>query len=172
MPVFEYIVENGEVTVKRYIGCQKELVIPNELDGYPVRIIGFSAFQGCAFLERITVPDSVTMIRECAFSGCKALKHIVLPKGIRVLEAHLFDGCSSLTEITIPDSVWLIGECAFRGCTSLKSILIPIGVTAIGDCAFYQCDNITIYCQAERRGERWSVGWKTSVRPVVWGVKG
>jgi len=47
----------------------------------------------------VTIPDSVTTIRDAAFYGC-----------------------TSLTSVTIPDSVTTISNAAFYGCTNLKDV--------------------------------------------------
>ena len=47
------------------------LTIPSRLGGYPVTSIGHKAFYGCSGLTNITIPNSVTNIREYAFSGCR-----------------------------------------------------------------------------------------------------
>lgn len=43
------------------------VVIPAEIDGVPVTIIGDSAFKNCKSLTEIVIPDSVTDIGEYAF---------------------------------------------------------------------------------------------------------
>ncbi|MBR4876603.1 MAG: leucine-rich repeat domain-containing protein, partial [Rhodocyclaceae bacterium] len=88
----------------------------NAIGGVPVTSIGDHAFDSCAYLTNITLPDSVTTIGDYAFFHCH-----------------------SLTSITLPDSVTFIGDYAFSYCKSLKSITLPDGVTAIGDHAFYEC---------------------------------
>ena len=68
-------------------------IIPTEVNGYKVTMIGDSAFEECTSLTEIVIPDSVTDIGYSAFCNC-----------------------NSLTSITMPDSVTSIGECAFEGC--------------------------------------------------------
>ena len=91
----------------------------------------------------ITIPDSVTSIRDCAFYGCKSLTSVTIPDSVTSIGWSAFFCCSSLTSITIPDSVTSIGGCAFSDCSSLTSITIPDSVTSIGDCAFMRCISLT-----------------------------
>ena len=52
-------------------GCRKT-VIPTS-----VTAIGYAAFDGCVFLESISIPDAVTHIGRKAFNNCTGLKDVV-----------------------------------------------------------------------------------------------
>jgi len=56
------------------------LVIPDLLDGKPVRDIGYGAFRNCTNLTSVTIPSNVTTLADSAFDGCKSLKEIVVSK--------------------------------------------------------------------------------------------
>ena len=108
-----------------------------------VTSIGESAFYGCTGLTSITIPDGVTSICSGAFSRCMGLTSITIPESVTSIENDTFQCCTGLASITIPDSVTSIGERAFYGCTGLSSITIPDGVTSIGEDAFYECTGLT-----------------------------
>ena len=105
--------------------------------------IGDSAFEYCAGLTSITIPDSVTKIGDDAFSCCKGLTSITIPNGVKKIGDYAFYDCTGLTSITIPSSVTEIGNYAFEGCTGLTSITIPNGVKKIGRYAFSGCSGLT-----------------------------
>ena len=79
---FVYIVNNGEATIGYSDNFDYDnpefvdLVIPSEIDGYPVTEIAKSAFKNCDGITSITIPDSVTTIGEEAFVGCPYLQFI------------------------------------------------------------------------------------------------
>ena len=104
---------DGSARIVRMPGAEGDVVVPAELDGYPVRSIGKNAFASCTALSSIVLPDGVTSIGDSAFFRC-----------------------TSLNSIALPDSVTSIGDSTFRGCTSLSSIRIPGSVTSIGVYAF------------------------------------
>ena len=79
--------------------------------------IGGYAFDGCASLKSVTIPDSVTKIDGGAFYDCSSLTSITVPKSVTEIGELAFSGCTSLTSITIPESVTEIGSSAFNGCT-------------------------------------------------------
>lgn len=119
---YDYTVDNGEVTIIRYVGPGGAVTIPDRIDDLQVTKIGGSAFYNNTTLTSVTIPGSVTDIGTSAFLGCR-----------------------SLTSVTLPDSVSSIGESAFYRCYSLTSVTIPKHVSTIGPAAFYACDGVTNY---------------------------
>lgn len=101
----------GDYAFKRSTG----LTSVELLEGAPY--IGTGAFFGCEDLTSITIPDTVTEIREDAFYGTK-LASIDLPSSLLSLGSHALRGCSKLQDVTIPRSVTKIGEGAFEKCSS------------------------------------------------------
>lgn len=87
--------------------------------------IGAKAFQGCAELTDITLPDGIQTIGDYAFSGCAALKSIPQMDEIKTVGSYAFQNCSSLKSISLPQSVTTINLAAFSGCSSLESMTLP-----------------------------------------------
>ncbi|MBQ2927320.1 MAG: leucine-rich repeat protein [Oscillospiraceae bacterium] len=130
-------------TITGYTGTAAEVVIPAEIEGYPVKAIGSYAFENNRTLRSITIPEGVTDINWFAFRGCSSLTSITIPESVTTIGERAFYDCSSLTSITIPETVTDIEYSTFYGCSSLTSITIPEGVTTIGIRAFYGCSSLT-----------------------------
>ncbi len=85
-------------------GCDEdaagELVIPAEIDGYPVTDIASDAFYSCDKLTSIIVPESVTYIGSYAFEYCKGLKYVKFPADAD-LSYSVFYGFPYASKITI-----------------------------------------------------------------------
>ena len=77
--------------------------IAEEHEGLPVKEIKASAFEGCASLQRVTLPDSVTTIGENAFNGCTRLLGIYLDYTVADIGQNAFKGCKDLTIMTAYD---------------------------------------------------------------------
>ena len=155
--IFEYVVLNESVIITGIKGNQtSEIVIPAEIDGYPVTEIGESAIKddkttitinGKVVREPIPItsvilPETVKRIGKYAFIGCTYLSFVDLPDGLVEIGENAFSNCAYLSSIDLPDSVESIGESAFSGCSSLESLVIPDSVTEIGQYAFYVCTGL------------------------------
>lgn len=86
--------------------------------------IDSSAFNRCASLKSIVIPDSVAKIDNWAFIHCTSLQSLEIPNSVTEIEDGIFWGCTSLQSIVLPDSVTTIGKSAFQDCISLQSITI------------------------------------------------
>lgn len=139
---FNYTVSNGQVTITRYKGAGGNVTIPNTITELPVTRIGTSAFAGCAYLDSVTIPDSVTYIGTNAFAYCTAMASVTIPDSITTIERYAFRYCSALTSVEIPDSVTNIGFYAFFACNTLNSVTFGRSV-AFASAAFGACSNIT-----------------------------
>ena len=152
---FKYMIKDSQVEITGYKGTATKVVIPSEIEGYPVISIGVKAFYACKSLTSITIPESVTNIGNFAFASCLSLTKIEVSEknqNYTSVDGVLFN--KSKTKIIccpagkngdyiIPDSVTSIGAYAFEWCYLLTSITIPKSVTSIGDSAFAECTSIT-----------------------------
>jgi uncharacterized repeat protein (TIGR02543 family) len=140
---YEYTISNNQVTITRYTGDGRDIVIPSTIEGLPVTSIGDWTFMGCFGLTSVEIPDNVTSIGEQAFSDCHNLTGVVIGDGVTSIGDFAFMGCFGLTSVEIPDSVTSIGEQAFSDCHNLTGVVIGDGVTSIGDFAFMGCSGLT-----------------------------
>lgn len=157
---YSYDDDTGYIWIEGYIGNEKEVTIPSEIQGTPVKYIysiGYQCknritkvhlpegieyiegFDSCVSLREINIPASVTEIGKGAFSGCRKLKSIQLPDSLNRISESAFCGCYSLTEVSIPGNVKKIGSSAFAECRNLKKVKLSQGLKEIGDDAFCNC---------------------------------
>ena len=143
---FEYTVTGDEATITGYTGPAKNIVIPSELGGKPVTVIGNEAFQEKTTITSVTIPEGVTSIEDYAFENCTSLTEVKIPKGVKSIGEAAFGNCSSLTQVTIPEGVTSIENITFVSCTSLTEVTIPKSVESIKYAAFNVCDALkTVY---------------------------
>ncbi len=118
------------------------------------KIIAENAFEGCIYLESITVPGTIKVIPEYAFAGCIALERIVIEDGVEIMAGGAFEGCENLKEIILPNTL-KDAEYLFHDLQSLKSINLPEGLTSISEFMFHYCsslESITIPSSVTRIG--------------------
>ncbi len=120
-----------------------DVVIPEEIDGIPVKLIDNYAFGRCSKLKSIVIPDSVTSIGKGVFNGCSSLSGISIPESVEVIGESAFEKCIGLKSIIIPGNVAGIADSMFAGCSNLEEIVISEGVTNIGWNAFSGCSSLS-----------------------------
>lgn len=104
-----------------------------------VTSIGTALFYGCPELQSVTIPESVTVIKNDAFGYCRKLKTIIIPKSVKRIGGAAFAGCEKLEMIALPDGLTEIQRNMFIYCINLESITIPKSVVRIEDAVFVGC---------------------------------
>jgi len=121
--------------------------------------IGDYAFYGCAGLDTVTIPNSVTAIGEFAFYRCSGLTTVTIPNNVTSIGDRAFQECSGLKELLVSGDN--TSFCSVDGVLFSKdkstlisypnsrsnSYIIPNSVTSIGAWAFESCsglDTVTI----------------------------
>ena len=69
-----------------------------------------------------TIHESTKVIADYAFDDCARMGSIVIPDSVISIGSSAFQYCTNLTSVTIPDSVTTIGSGAFLNCSSLTSV--------------------------------------------------
>ena len=125
--------EDGKsITITGYSGTSPDVVIPAEIDGKPVTVIGEEAFHGTG-IQTIVLNEGLERIEACAFWE------------------------SSITSVTFPKSLCYIGASAFYFCENLEYVRFLNSNCEMGydNCfsPFIECDNNyggcflkTVYC--------------------------
>ena len=156
---FDYDIfeKDGERVIRliRYKGERTDVVIPDSIEGLPVRILlgvtkqnenGYTGvvqgvFEGTA-IESAYIPSSIRSFGLATFAHCTMLKQVEFAKGcgITSLSTGCFEDCTALTRIDLSPLTKLMGTYyAFRDCTSLEEVVLPEGMTSIDEGSFLNC---------------------------------
>ena len=136
---FEFAENDTGITVVKYLGDDKDVVIPAQVNGKPVTVIGECSFEKMNIFS-VTLPDTVTVIGEGAFGQCKELKNIDLPDSVTELQGGAFRE-SGLETITWSDNLQTIGYSCFAN-TNLREVMLPNQLTELLSGVFMECDNL------------------------------
>lgn len=152
----------GGITITKYTGSRRQVVIPETIEGIKVTEIGDGAFSNAsnsplfvqddnysASVSRISpigravytvfIPNTVTTIGGRAFKG-QLLREVRFGNSVKTIGSEAFNDCW-LSSITIPNSVTEIGVGAF-GDNALTSVILGNGLVAIRAETF-QNNNLT-----------------------------
>ncbi len=147
--------EGSPIRVVEHIGYKKDIVIPAEIEGYPVVEIEANAFRNKQKLQTIDIQANVRL-ESMAFSGCGNLQEVKLT-GVSEVGSRAFENCGNLQtvtagnlekieqyaflncgklnalEISNEEKVLEIGIGSFEGCTSLKNITLDQAVSSFDE---------------------------------------
>ncbi len=155
LPEWEYDEEEDGISVTEYNGNSAVVRIPEEIDGKPVKRIGY--------LFRVKNNSSVTLeIPACVeyipYSELgDSLTEIVVDEGNERYfsrDGILYENAYGSTalyscpqgrrgEVVVPDDTAEIGSYAFGGCKSITAVKIPESVERIRNGAFNGCSSLT-----------------------------
>ena len=164
----ELEVTNSDGSYSSYSG---KIVIPETVTYMnrtrKVTSIGF-AFYKCSNLTSVTIPNSVTSIKEWAFKDCTGLTSVTIGNSVSLIEWEAFDGCTGLKKVIISDiAAWceITFDLSYHGTneqlacwsnplfyahhlfsdenTEITNLVIPNSVTSINRNAFCGCSGLT-----------------------------
>lgn len=156
-----YTVSGDSIRITGFDNTVTHLVIPDTIEGLPVTVIDWYAFENCTKLVSVTLPETITHISRFAFVHCINLETINMPASLYAIEQYAFHDCPKLTGIALPQKLSIIETRAFSSCSSITELTIPPSCTQVGDHAFLDCEalySVTIKSETVTLGER-SLGY-------------
>jgi len=141
-----YVVMDGAFA--RIDECKRargSVAIPEEIEGFPVRILGSDIFRESDEVTDIVCPDSVESIGTCAFRLLQNLKSVRFPRNLASFSSSWLQHCGSLEEVALPGLLDVISAGVFDN-TSLKRLIVGSSVREIkpGACEKTQLDSFEI----------------------------
>lgn len=137
---FRYDIVGGGVRLASYTGTSKDVVVPYELDGYPVTSIASTIFYNKG-LNTLILPNTIKIIEALpagsnwtgAFSY-NNLTELVIPEGVEILGKACFYN-NPIENVTFPSTLKVIEFDSFSE-NNITSVTFPEGLTTIGGYAF------------------------------------
>ena len=111
----------------------KEVVVPEGITD-----LGGSIFQECNFLQHVTLPKNLQIIRNACFYRTP-MTEIEFPETLTTIESGAFNFVP--INPRFPASLRTIGVNAFQGC-AIDSLFLPEGITELGGGSFVNSKNL------------------------------
>ena len=143
----------NEVTITKYKGNEKIVIIPDELDGGVVTVLSKEAFRENEDLQEVVMPDCIKTVRGGAFENCINLKKVHLSEKISAIVKNTFAGCTGLEEVNIPDNTKELKAGTFSK-APLKKLHIGESLQMIEAGSFYMGKDEPIYENGELKTYR------------------
>lgn len=146
---YKYEVTGGSITIDTVRGCvlgysgyPTSIVIPEEINGVPIKEIEKNAFYNCGSLLSVVIPDTVTKIGDYAFYNARGISDIKLSENIESVGKYCFYNCINMNLAQLPNNILEIGDYAFAYCKKIQISQIPDSVTQLGNYVFQYCESI------------------------------
>lgn len=150
---FEYEEYTEYIALTKYIGNDKNVIVPDEIYGKRVTSVKEGAFSGNATVESIVFPDNIKRIGR--IEDCSELKRVVIPENYDYLAERLYiEDCPKLEEVNhffekegdniiykIPSKEFT-GKVDFSGCSRINIVEMPENMQEIPDQALYTWNNV------------------------------
>lgn len=96
---FCYRIDGKKAELSGYEGHGIRIVVPSQIEGYPVSRITRKAFLNKKHLYSVALPESIEEIGDWAFANCVGLTEISLPKREVRFGRAVFKNCGNLKRI-------------------------------------------------------------------------
>ena len=127
----------NEITIVKYTGHDRKVVVPVMIGGGMVKTIGKETFNSNNYVQDVIIPDCVNSVQGGAFGNCISLKKVHLSERMSKIVTSTFSGCSALEEVNVPDDVTELKSGTFRN-SPLKKLHIGKSLALINGGAFYE----------------------------------
>ena len=141
--LFEYREVDDSICITKYIGADKNVTVPSEIDGKSVYEVAERAFAGNRTVKKVVFSDGIKRIGFHACEDCTNLEYIEVPDSVYYIGDGFAINCENLVSVVLGDGNTFISDWSFWKCTSLKSIKIGKNVCQIGINAFNSCESLT-----------------------------
>lgn len=139
--------------IDEYNGSEHDLVIPDEIEGLPVVMLGDYLCAENYYLETVTIPDSLQFLGTYSFVSCSNIKEYIVKgtnENFAVSGGVLYSDDFSVlyrypigkedTEFTVQSGVKTLASSSFAGSKHLKTVHLPDEMEKIGGSAFAESE--------------------------------
>ena len=124
---YEYVDDKyseGGIELTKYNGTDTTVTIPKQIDGMNVTSIGESAFEENENITSVTIPNTVTDIKDNAFARCTNLLNVTFEDNSQIdgIWDEVFSE-TAIQEFTVPENCRYVMS-AFTFCNDITKVII------------------------------------------------
>lgn len=133
----------------RYEGYELNLVLPREIDGVKLTMIGGGMMNRAACgdnyemelpVRSLVIPENYTEIPSYAFENCETLETVICYAPIENLREGTFHNCTNLREVIFVNGVRNLENYVFAGCQNLETVYLGEYLEEVSEAAFQNED--------------------------------
>lgn len=141
-----------------YQGYELNLVLPREIDGVALTMVGGGAMTRASYgdnfdvelpVRSLVIPETYTEVPYYAFQNCDTLETVICYAPLDAVPEGLFSGCTSLREVVFVNGVRSLDRYVFDGCESLTTVYLGAYTQEISEYAFLNMDQTEAFPQAD-----------------------
>ena len=131
--------DDGTIEIRSYTGHRRFITIPDYINGKVVSSIGEEAFKGETRLRQVNLPKYLVRIRRSAFEGCANIIGMKIPDTVKEIGLNAFYGDTRLSYVEFGSNSTLetIGDAAFAFCGKIQRFEVPKNVKYLNGTAFF-----------------------------------
>lgn len=123
--------KENEIEIVRCFGNDPKVVLPDQIDGYPVTKVAAYTFSERKRVEEIDVlswqsEESFLENGQEPLLAGERVEEIVFPNAVREIGNYIFYGCKQLQRLEFSDSLLQIGSGAFTLCGKLRQLTVHL----------------------------------------------
>lgn len=147
------------VVITKYKGTETSIIIPKELEGYPVLAIEtLTTRTEGVVINSVETQDGLLCIGTSAFYGSD-ITNIKISDTVQYIDSGAFKFCDELKEIEFTSSVKYINMDAIDCCTNLEKVIIPSNVEKIEGFLNFHSTDLVIFGESGSEIARWCANY-------------
>lgn len=108
---FQFQYTDQGLIIKKYIGTDSEVTVPEKIQGYPVTDIVREAFSGNNMIEKVTINAKLQDIGD-VFRDNEVLREVVVPPSVKSIGYLAFYNTPALSTLTVASDCVVSSQCA------------------------------------------------------------
>lgn len=126
---FEYEMDGEGVKIKKYVGDDTVVVIPDTIEGKAVTTINMLVFGNDSEVRGVYFPETVSVIKG-TFANNDSIE-VIICEGVESIELNACNNCANLHTFILGQNLKTICDFSFFSCPQLRELVIPANFEGI-----------------------------------------